>query len=479
VRQKLLQFMEETSHGESGRNPHGPCEASQAIPASTEATTTAGPSLMEEVLHKETLTRAWKQVRANQGAPGVDGITVEQFPAWYREHGPAVMQALREGRYRPSPVRRVDIPKPDGGTRMLGVPTVLDRLIQQAIVLVLTPILDPTFSPSSYGFRPGRSAHDAVRQARKFVTEGHRWVVDLDLSKFFDRVNHDILMERLARRIGDKSLLRLIRHYLGAGMMQDGVVVERVEGTPQGGPLSPLLANLLLDEWDQALDRRGHHFCRYADDCNIYVRSRKAGQRVMAWCRKLLEGRLRLKVNEEKSAVARPWNRKFLGMSVTNGRVPKLRLAGQSVDRMQSRVRELTARRRGVSIHRMVEELNRFLRGWLGYFRLAETPSRFEELDGWIRRRLRCFLLSQWKAGRGRRRALLRLGVREAGHISWSRKGPWRLSKTQQTHQGLNAAYFRSLGLVSLTDQWRTLTQASRTAVVRTRTPGGVGGERP
>ncbi len=239
MRQKFLPFMEESPDGGNERNSFGPSEASQAARASTEATTTASTSLMDEVLHKETLTRAWKQVRANQGAPGVDGITIEQFLAWYREHGAAVMQALREGRYQPSPVRRVDIPKPGGGTRMLGVPTVLDRLIQQAIVLVLTPILDPTFSPSSYGFRPGRSAHDAVRQARQFVAEGHRWVVDLDLSKFFDRVNHDILMERLARRIGDKVLLRLIRRYLAAGMMQDGVAVERAEGTPQGGPFTP------------------------------------------------------------------------------------------------------------------------------------------------------------------------------------------------------------------------------------------------
>jgi group II intron reverse transcriptase/maturase len=366
VRQKLLLFMKEAIDGENGRNPNVPSVASQVARASTEATTTTNSSLIEEVLHKETLTRAWKQVRANQGAPGVDGVTIEAFPAWYREHGPAVMQSLREGRCQPSPVRQVDIPKPGGGTRMLGVPTVLDRLIQQAIVPVLTPILDPKFSPSSYGFRPGRSAHDAVWQAQKCVAEGHRWVVDLDLSMFFDRVNHDILMERLARRIADQHLLRLIRRYLAAGMMQDGVVIERAEGTPQGGPLSPLLANLLLDEWDRELDRRGHRFCRYADDCNIYVRSRKAGQRVMAWCRKLLEGRLRLQVNEEKSAVDRPWNRKFLGLSVTNGRVPKIRLADSSVARMQSRVRALTARRRGISIQRMVEELNRFLRGWLG-----------------------------------------------------------------------------------------------------------------
>lgn len=344
---------------------------------------------------------------------------------------------------------------------MLGIPTVLDRVIQQAIVIVLTPVIDPTFSESSYGFRPGRSGRDAVRQARQFVTEGHRWVVDLDLSKFFDRVNHDILMERLSRRIKDKPLLRLIRKYLEAGMMADGVVVRREEGTPQGGPLSPLLANVLLDEWDKLLESRGHRFCRYADDCNIYVKSRQSGERVMSWCVRFLERRLRLQVNTEKSAVDRPWYRKFLGMSVTSGRQPKLRIASKSVERFKERVRGITSRRRGISVTRMIEELNRYIRGWFGYFRMTETPSVLEELDGWTRRRIRCFMLKQWKAGRGRGRALRRLGVREASHISGSRKGPWRLSQTKQTHAGLNLKWFEEQGLFSLKQRWRELSQAN------------------
>jgi RNA-directed DNA polymerase len=334
-------------------------------------------------------------------------------------------------------------------------------VIQQAIVLVLTPILDPQFSDSSYGFRPGRSAHQALCQARQYVAGGHRWVVDLDLSKFFDRVNHDVLMERLSRRIVDKPLLRLIRRYLAAGIMVDGVVTDRHEGTPQGGPLSPLLANVLLDEWDRALEARGHHFCRYADDCNIYVRSRKAGQRVMAWCRRLLERKLRLKVNEDKSAVARPWERTFLGMGLTVGKEPKIRVASKSVERMKTRVRQMTARRRGISIKQMVAELNQYLRGWIGYFGLAGTPSKFEELDSWIRRRLRSYRLRQWKPGRGRRRGLTHLGVENAWSISRSRKGPWRLSKTRELHAGLTKAYFTSLGLLSLTQQWRQMAQAN------------------
>ncbi len=382
-------------------------------------------------------------------------MTVDEFPAWFREHKQQVRAAILSGEYQPSPVRRVDIPKPDGGTRTLGVPTVLDRLIQQAIVLVLTPRIDPTFSPHSYGYRPGRSAHQAVHQARAYVAEGRRWVVDLDLSKFFDRVNHDILMERLSRRIGDKRLLRLIRAYLAAGLLSDGVVIDRHEGTPQGGPLSPLLANVLLDEWDQQLTNRGHAFCRYADDCNIYVRSRRAGERVLAWCRKFLADRLRLRLNEEKSAVDRPWRRTFLGLSVTHGKQPKLRIAGEAVQRMQTRVREITSRKRGISLGRMVEELNRYLRGWLGYFRVAETPSRFEELDGWIRRRLRCFLLKQWRPGRGRGRALQRRGVKDPQYIARSHKGPWRLAKTHQLNQGYGSAYFRQQGLIELLSQWR------------------------
>lgn len=467
ARQKLLPFPEDDvppcAEGLSGgdaRNAFGPVQVPQAIPASKSHTETTGSSLFDEVLRRETLNRAWNQVRANKGAPGVDGVTIDGFLAWISEHKETVLAALRDGSYLPSPVRRVDIPKPGGGTRMLGVPTVLDRVIQQAIVIVLTPILDPTFSQSSYGFRPKKSAHDAVRQACEFVREGHRWVADLDLSKFFDRVNHDVLMGRLARRIDDPRLLRLIRRYLQAGMMSDGVVSEREEGTPQGGPLSPLLANVLLDDWDKQLEARGHKFCRYADDCNIYVKSKRAGERVMSWCVEFLEGRLRLKVNADKSAVDRPWNRKFLGLSVTNGRQPKIRIAAKSRERFEDRVRELTSRRRGISIQRMVRELNRYLQGWFGYFRLSETPSVLEELDGWIRRRLRCFLVKQWKPGRGRRTALNRLGAPNAQMISGSRKGPWRLSKTQAVHMGLDTAYFQKLGLFNLTEQWRFKSQA-------------------
>ena len=465
-RQKRLPFPEDDRPAEGtglaggdARHASGPDGASQAVPASRNDTETTGSSLFDEVLRRETLNRAWAQVRANKGAPGVDGVTIDDFVAWMHEHKETVLAALRDGSYQPSPVRRKDIPKAGGGTRMLGVPTVLDRVIQQAIVIVLTPILDPTFSRSSFGFRPKKSAHDAVRQARGFVQAGSRWVVDLDLSKFFDRVNHDVLMERLARRINDKRLLRLIRRYLEAGMMCDGVVIEREEGTPQGGPLSPLLANLLLDEWDRQLEARGHQFCRYADDCNIYVRSKRAGERVMAWCVAFLEGRLRLKVNAEKSAVDRPWRRKFLGLTVSHGRDPKIRIAPQSKQRFQDRVRVITSRRRGVSLGRLVRELNQYLRGWFGYFRLSETPSVLEELDGWIRRRLRCYLLKQWKPGRGRRKALQRLGVPDPWMISGSRKGPWRLSKTKAVHLGLDQTYFDQLGLFNLSAQWRAKSQ--------------------
>jgi group II intron reverse transcriptase/maturase len=466
ARQKQLPFPEDETPlqgtglaGGDTRNVSGPVEVSQAVPASRNDTETTGSSLFDEVLRRETLNRAWAQVRANKGAPGVDGVTIDEFVAWMHEHRERVLAALRDGSYQPSPVRRKDIPKAGGGTRMLGVPTVLDRVIQQAIVIVLTPILDPTFSQSSFGFRPRKSAHDAVRQARGFVQAGYRWVVDLDLSKFFDRVNHDVLMERLARRINDKRLLRLIRRYLEAGMMVNGVVTEREEGTPQGGPLSPLLANVLLDEWDQQLEARGHKFCRYADDCNVYVQSRRAGERVMAWCVAFLEGRLRLKVNVEKSAVDRPWRRKFLGLSVSHGQTPKIRIAPQSKVRFADRVRQITSRRRGISLDRMVRELNQYLRGWFGYFRLSETPSVLEELDGWIRRRLRCYLLKQWKPGRGRRKALQRLNVPDPWMISSSRKGPWRLSKTKAVHLGLDQTYFDQLGLFNLTAQWRAKSQ--------------------
>lgn len=455
-RQLLLPFEGGGLGGHGERNssvaPSGP---RQAIPASRGSPPARG-SLFEQVVREDTLDRAWKRVRKNRGAPGVDGMTVDEFPEWYQKHGPAVVDQLLAGTYVPLPVRRVETPKPGGGVRLLGVPTVLDRVIQQAIVQVLTPILDPTFSEWSFGFRPSRSAHDAVRCARQHVADGHRWVVDVDLSKFFDRVNHDVLMSRLARRIEDRALLRLIRRYLDSGVMLDGVVVWRHEGTPQGGPLSPLLSNVLLDEWDRELECRGHKFARYADDCVIYVRSRRAGERVMASCARFLEGRLRLKVNAEKSAVARPWKRGFLGFSVTNRRRPKLRLDPKSVKRMKDKVREITRRRRGVSLSQVVAELNRYLRGWLGYFRLTESPSVLDRLSSWIRRRLRCFRLKQWRgANNDRRRRRGRRRVPEGIPCSTTRL--WRLSKTENVDRILNRAWFDRLGLIDLRQEWTRL----------------------
>lgn len=434
-----------------GRNPLGASSPRQAAPAGADPLILGGPTL-EEVIDRDNLRDAWKQVKKNKGAPGVDGMTINQAFDWLRENISYVEEQLLAETYRPAPVRRVDIPKPGGGTRMLGVPTVIDRMLQQAVAQVLTPLFDPTFSESSYGFRPGRSAHQAVRAAKQFIAEGHRWVVDVDLSKFFDRVNHDILMERVSRRVHDKRLLRLIRRWLQAGMMDAcGLVHDRSEGTPQGGPLSPLLANILLDELDKKLGAAGHRFCRYADDCNVYVRSRRAGERVMMWMTRFLEGTLRLQINEAKSAVDRPWNRTFLGFSFTSSsETPKIRLAAKSEKRFRERVRVITKRKRGVAISRVIEELNRLINGWLGYFRLAETPSTFERLEKWIRRRLRCFILKQWKRASRIYSELTRLGAREAGAIAASRKGPWRLSGTAVLHTALTVAHFQALGLARL-----------------------------
>lgn len=456
--QLFLPFEGGSPGGRGGRNPSVPSGTQQAIPASKGSAPARGP-LFEQVVREDTLDRAWRRVRANRGAPGVDGMTVDEFPEWFQEHGSTLVDQLLAGTYVPSPVRRAEIPKPGGGLRLLGVPTVLDRVIQQAIVLTLTPILDPTFSEWSFGFRPGRSAHGAMRCARQHVTDGHRWVVDLDLSKFFDRVNHDVLMSRLARRIGDRALLRLIRRYLEAGVMLDGVVVSSHEGTPQGGPLSPLLSNVLLDDWDRELERRGHKFVRYADDCVIYVRSRRSGERVMASCTRFLEGRLRLKVNAEKSAVARPWKRGFLGFSVTHGWKPKLRLDPKSVMRMKDKVRAITRRRRGVSVHQVVEELNRYLRGWLGYFRLTESPSVLDRLSGWIRRRLRCFRLKQWRKANSHRRRRGRRKVPAGIPVSTTRL--WRLSKTQNVDRVLNQAWIERLGLIDLRREWNRLVKTA------------------
>src|SRR5437016_4281696 len=358
--------------------------------------------LMEEVCKRENLVRAWKRVRSNQGGPGVDGLTIDNAKDHLREHWPSIRSQLLEGTYQPQPVKRVEIPKPDGGIRKLGVPCVVDRLIQQALLQVLQKRWDRTFSEHSYGFRPGRSAHQAVAQAQAYVAEGYRWVVDIDLEKFFDRVNHDLLMGRVAKRIADKRLLKLLRAFLNAGVMENGLVGPTDEGTPQGGPLSPILSNLLLDDLDRELERRGHRFVRYADDCNIYVRSRRAGERVMTGICHYLTTKLKLKVNESKSAVARPWERKFLGFSFTMHRAPKRRIAPKALARFKERVRELTRRTKSVSVGQMVKTLGSYLLGWRGYFAFCETASVLRDLDSWVRRRLRCVVWKQWKRGRVR-----------------------------------------------------------------------------
>lgn len=412
-----------------------------------------GERLMEEICAQENCRQALARVKANQGSSGVDGMTVQELPGYLQQHWLTIRDQLLRGTYLPQPVKRVEIPKPDGGVRKLGIPTVLDRFIQQAVMQVLQDQWDGTFSDHSYGFRPGRSAHQAVAQAQQYIAEGCRWVVDLDLEKFFDRVNHDRLMAKLAQRIGDKRLLKLIRAFLTAGVMEDGLVSPVDEGTPQGGPLSPLLSNIVLDEFDRELERRGLRFARYADDSNIYVRSRRAGQRVMESVTRFLTTKLKLKVNEQKSAVARPWERKFLGFSFTAAREPKRRLAPKAIGRFKERVRELTRRTRGVSIERMAEDLTRYLRGWLGYFGKCQTPSVLAGLEAWLRRRLRSAIWKQWKRGTVRFAELRQRGVSQdlAAQTAGSAHGPWRLANSPALAIALPNAYFDSLGIPRLT----------------------------
>jgi RNA-directed DNA polymerase len=408
--------------------------------------------LMEEVVERSNLQLAYQRVVKNKGAPGVDEVSVLEFKDWLKIHWPSVKTALLEGRYLPRPVRRVDIPKPAGGIRTLGVPTVVDRLIQQALHQVLQPLFEPTFSNSSFGFRPGRGAHQAVRKAQGYIREGKRWVVDIDLEKFFDRVNHDVLMARVSRQVSDARVLKLIRRFLQAGMMSEGLVEPRAEGTPQGGPLSPLLSNILLNDLDQELERRQLSFCRYADDCNIYVRSRVAGDRVMNGVRTFLEGALKLRINAEKSAVARPWERKFLGFSVTAHRESRLRIAPASVQRLRQKVRDLMRTGRGRSLAHTIEDLNPLLRGWINYFRLTESKGILEELDGWVRRRLRCLLWRQWKRPTTRASKLRALGLDHdrAFHSAGNGQGPWWNAGASHMNHALPAQYFTHKGLVSL-----------------------------
>jgi len=417
--------------------------------------------VMEAVVTSENMSRALKRVRENKGSPGVDGMTVHELPAYLKEAWPQLKQSLLEGTYRPQPVKRVQIPKPGGGMRELGIPTVVDRLIQQALLQVLSPLYEPTFSEHSYGFRPGRNAHQAVKAAREYVSSGRHYVVDLDLEKFFDRVNHDILLSRLARRIGDKRVLGLIRRSLGAGVMQNGVVCERYEGTPQGGPLSPLLANVLLDELDIELTRRGHAFCRYADDCNIYVRSRRAGERVLASVTEFLAKRLRLQVNREKSGVDHPWERKFLGFRIYRSSTGEIRLdvAPQALDRAKGRIREITGRNRGIAPDRLLRELRTFTDGWVQYFHVIRSPGVFVALDKWIRRRLRCYRWVQWKTSRRRARELIRRGAEpsQAWATVWKGSGPWRVSRSKAMSVALSNAHLVELGFHSLQARYAAL----------------------
>lgn len=418
-----------------------------------------GLFVMEEMVRSENLLRAYSRVKRNRGAPGADGMTVKALGGYLRSHWLSIQEQLLSGTYRPQPVLRKTIPKPGGGVRKLGIPTALDRLVQQALLQVLTPIFEPHFSNWSFGFRPGRGTHDAVLQAREHVAQGHRWVVDIDLEKFFDRVNHDVLMARVARRVKDKRALRLIRRFLQAGILENGVVQPPIEGTPQGGPLSPLLSNVLLDDLDKELERRGHRFCRYADDANIYVRTRRAGDRVKVTVTQFLREKLRLQVNEEKSAVARPWNRQFLGYSMTNAKQPKLKVAPDRVKRLKRGFRPFMRTGRGRAIAISLARLAPKIRGWVGYYKLCDVKAAFEELDRWMRRRIRALFWRQWKRPKTRLREMCKRGVslERARKGAYSGRGSWWNAGALHMHWAFSTRELRNQGLLSFLEEFQRL----------------------
>lgn len=458
--------MLEASSREGGRKPAGARMCGSNFPGQEVENAPSQPALIETMLERENMLRALQAVERNGGAAGIDGMTTQELRPYLQKNWALIKEQLLKGEYQPRPVRRVDIPKPGGGSRMLGIPTVLDRLLQQAMHQVLSPMWEAEFSPHSYGFRPRRSAAQAIEAAQKHVQSGSRWVVDMDLEKFFDRVNHDVLMARVGRKVSDRRMLALIRAYLKSGIMHNGLVEPRSEGTPQGGPLSPLLSNILLDDLDKELEKRGHKFCRYADDCNIYVGSQRAGQRVLESVGKFLTERLRLKLNPLKSGVDRPWNRKFLGFTLTRERTNRITVAPQAIQRLKDKLRQKFREGRGRNLRSFLEEMKPLLRGWANYFSMAQTRQVFGELDQWIRRKLRCMEWRKWKRGRTRMKRLIALGLErgQARLSAFNGRGPWWNAGASHLNAALPTSYFRRMGLILILEEvnWQTALREQR-----------------